>query len=94
MPHSLRLRVPDSFAVTINRHLKDILGNDAEATHLPLSITDIGREALAVYQWFTEQVKAGRAVAAVDPDLTHFTYVSTPHFPFPIEAGFRASRTP
>lgn len=45
----------------------------------PLSVQEMGREALAVYKWFVEQTAAGRVVAAVDPDCTRFTRLATPH---------------
>ncbi|AIF48138.1 hypothetical protein [Dyella japonica] len=75
----LRLNVPSAVVEGINNNLKEVLG--AEASDKPLSVNDIGREALAVYKWFVEQTKAGKAVVAVDPDLTHFVQISTPHLP-------------
>lgn len=75
----LRLTVPSVVVDGINRDLRAVHGD--EASEKPLTVNDIGREALAVYKWFVEQTKSGKAVVAVDPDLKHFVQIATPHLP-------------
>lgn len=75
----LRLSVPNAVIDGINHDLAVVRGD--EAPRRPLSANDIGREALGVYKWFVEQVRVGKAVGAIDPDVTHFVQIATPRVP-------------
>lgn len=76
----LHLIVPDAVVESINRDLAII---HAGTPGVPaMSANDIGREALAVYQWVVSQRSAGNRVVATNAEKTKFSAMQTPMLPF------------
>jgi hypothetical protein len=76
----LHLIVPDAVVEGINRDIAIIHAGTPGAP--AMSANDIGREALAVYQWVVSQISAGNMVVATNADKTKFTAMETPALPF------------
>jgi hypothetical protein len=74
----LRLDVPQSVIDLINEKLRKI---NADPSRKPLSANDIGREALAVYNWAVDQTSEGLAVVSSDKSRAPVVQIATPNIP-------------
>lgn len=73
----LCLYVPQSIIDGINQNLKKINRNDA----VELSANEIGREALAYYDWITKQIDDGKAIVSMNKHKMDLNQLSTPALP-------------
>lgn len=74
----LRLQVSQSVIDSINDKLR-IINNDPNRP--PLTANDIGREALAVYNWAVDQNGQGFRVVSVDKNRTPVIQIATDSIP-------------
>lgn len=74
----ITLDIPQSAIDEINKNLQII--NNCHPNSI-LSAHDIGREAIAVYKWVTDQTSKGHAVVSANKNKEFVFQIETPNIP-------------